>query len=544
MIFNLTDEQLKKIEYLVKCNHLYNFYNLENYDIKILEKISKEKKITYNDARSLYSVAFENLMNNGIEILEQAAFYDKNPFEKEATKSYYKCKELMRNSKIYFLDENQNATYEEKKQTIEKNMFKKMFEIIEVIKTHNEIFNYYELRKVGLEAVTEIEKQNLPLESTKSKINNYLANPTKDISVLVDAIAEYNMFIQDYWVKSMTPINQYKEGEKFKFLVHNITKGFPEELEFSNQYISTSLITDEINGLYLSGHYIYGEDLNRCGFILVPKNIISAQDKDTYTRNKATNDRALFLDNKAPYILSPETIEERCLNEANQLDEESISEQVNVYSEIVLKGFYPSGIFCITNGEKTLNDNYNMALKYSKKYELPLIDINQRIYRKIKGFAPLSEDEMLKLTHKVLKKITNVNFSLDIIPRKAYLKIGNLFNYMQDNNQFDENLFIKESEKIIRGEISKESYIDASDVIKWLNMLRKKEIMEEVKTDEFYECLMAYLNLYSDDKYIAELVRKIFIKLQYDINPDEIISMLDELKNSTRGYEEIKKRTK
>ncbi len=92
------------------------------------------------------------------------------------------------------------------------------------------------------------------------------------------------------------------------------------------------------------------------GVIWPPINIIAASDEDLHTYN-ATKDKDYLFPDRYSYIIvkTPEEIMELCLKRKEENDDD-IS-----WNEIVIEGFNPLGIFCLTDGSKKLDPKYNGA---------------------------------------------------------------------------------------------------------------------------------------------------------------------------------------
>lgn len=249
----------------------------------------------------------------------------------------------------------------------------------------------------------------------------------------------YNQYALCTWEKEMTRITDFKQGNPFKFIVHNLTKDDFDD-EFITPIVSASLITDKTMGVY--SYY----NTSRMGFILYPAQIIAADEKDCYTNNEDVNNPFQIT----PSIKLPNEIEKQCIEICTKINGEILSDENKIiYSEIVLSGFYPIAIYAITNGEKEIGYNYRRTINLNKKYDFPFIDIDKSIYRENNNLEPITIKEQKELCRDILylldindnklidkyyydiykefinlkkKQIYNSDTFLDIVERKIYTK--------------------------------------------------------------------------------------------------------------------------
>lgn len=236
----------------------------------------------------------------------------------------------------------------------------------------------------------------------------------------------------------MTDIKNYKSGEPFKFIVHNLTKDDFDD-EFITSVISASLITDKTMGVYN-----YWNN-SRVGFILFPDHIIAASEKDCYTNNE--NKDNLFKQQVS--IKTPKFIENYCIKTCKKINGEILSDEKEaIYSEIVMSGFYPIAIYAITNGEKEISNNYRRATQLNKKYLFNFIDIDKSIYRKKYNLEPITIKEQKELC-KDLLMLLNINYSEELI-NKYYKIIYEEFMNLKISNKYDSNKLLDIGKRLIK----------------------------------------------------------------------------------------------
>ena len=225
----------------------------------------------------------------------------------------------------------------------------------------------YNLSKISLKIIqiNELEKEkkeiikSLKYILTDEEINKYeidleLLFKKLDIEKIKDyLIGLQKIIIEDFKTK-ITNIEDYKKGDYFRLLCNSVNYTHYDEKRQKN-YTSASLLTPAHTNTYRSGF----------GFIMKPDNIICASKEDIHTDITAQNSEST-IDSIIPRIDSIEKIEDECKD----------------YSEILLEGFNPIGIFCLTDGSKTLNLNYLKAQELQKSFpNLKIIDIDLTLYK-------------------------------------------------------------------------------------------------------------------------------------------------------------------
>jgi hypothetical protein len=246
------------------------------------------------------------------------------------------------------------------------------------------------------------EEERTTIQSYKAELESMTS--TQDFKPEdVENISDYlnNISVKLFYQHQTDPKN-FINGESFMFTVHNLTSYTNIEATdefYRKNFISTSLITDKEMGLY---------GPNKVGFIYpVDSNVVASESKDVYSYN--TNDDAsqIFIGKyDKPTIKPPTQVEHECMKKTIEQTGEILnySKDSNVYSEVVLdiRDKKPSGIFCVTNGEKELNPNYAEAMRLSAEFNLPLVDIDMSVYRNKNGLPPITKNDKIQLTTNML----------------------------------------------------------------------------------------------------------------------------------------------
>ena len=259
----------------------------------------------------------------------------------------------------------------------------------------------------------------------------------------VEHIANYlNTISRRIFDQHQTLPKSFINGESFMFTVHNLTSNTNLKANdefYRKNFISTSLITDKEMGLY-------GQ--NKVGFIYTTdNNVIASESKDVYSYNTSDDNSQIFIGKyDKPTIKPPIQIEQECMKKTIKETGEILnySKNSNVYNEVVLdiRNKKPTGIFCITNGEKGFNPNYIAAEKLSTEFNLPLIDIDMSIYRSKSGLEPITENDKIQLVTNMLyiyyKELgQDIDYASRLtIAQNYYEEISESLIILKKNNQY------------------------------------------------------------------------------------------------------------
>lgn len=238
------------------------------------------------------------------------------------------------------------------------------FEVREIDQKYYKCRDLRSIAGTVINSINSMEKYQISLNpESKEELNkiqkelsDLLKQNQTDIDGFKTRIDKYNEYAMQVWNNYLTDAD-YEDGILFRNLVHNT--GLEIKGDFSTKYMSTSLMTDNIMGVY---------GTVRTGLIIKPKHIVSASYKDTYTNNNIEDEEELFKMGQA--IRLPQEIEELCMQETIRLNGELLNnEHVNVYPEIVVDDYEIEGIYYVTNGEGELNANYNRVKRMAEEKE-------------------------------------------------------------------------------------------------------------------------------------------------------------------------------
>ncbi len=213
-----------------------------------------------------------------------------------------------------------------------------------------------------LSSSDEINKINVEYEQALNDL---------DIDKMEKILNYINMVITNHWHEFITKPEDIEDAIKnnkpIYFLGHS-TNSTEFKTPFHSRFVSNSLLTNDLTDTYHGGY----------GFIIAPVNIVGAKSKDMHVDNDAQDVENIAFYSSIPLIDTPEKIIKECLDLKKENKKHKID--CKVYSEIVTDGFNPIGIFCITDGSKTLNSNYTNALKLHKSFSnLPFVEIDKTL---------------------------------------------------------------------------------------------------------------------------------------------------------------------
>ncbi|MDE5539045.1 MAG: hypothetical protein K2J20_00990, partial [Bacilli bacterium] len=213
------------------------------------------------------------------------------------------------------------------------------------------------------------------LADLKANIENTLLMPKMDKEALKRYIDLYNEYAQIIWTK-------YLDSNEDNNLVHNCSKGGFNLKDFDYSYsMSTSLITNKSAGLFKSA------ENNYYGFIIKPKRILAAEDRDVFAVNnsKGLDGRKFYNGDYASAIMLPWEIERKLVEKTVKANGQMLSyENENdknmyansFYSEVVLEEYEIIGVFFMSYGEGEMSLNYDEAYNMASINNLPLKEID------------------------------------------------------------------------------------------------------------------------------------------------------------------------
>lgn len=231
------------------------------------------------------------------------------------------------------------------------------------------------IEKYKIQLQPEAKEQ---LQQIQEDLKQLLGEDKTNIEAIQGRVNSFNEYATQIWNDYLTNVNDEKSTE-YRWVVHNLTKGVLEG-EFRDKYMSTSLITNNIMGVYGNSRY---------GLIIKPKHIVSASYEDTYTLNTRQDDEQLF--NVKPSLMLPQEIEDICIQQTIEANGEMLNySQASIYPEIVIDEYEIEGVYYISNGEKELAANYDRAKKVAEERGIPLIERDISKYREEHGLEPIT----------------------------------------------------------------------------------------------------------------------------------------------------------
>ncbi len=271
---------------------------------------------------------------------------------------------------------------------------------------------------------------------------------TKDINKMKNMLKSAQQAILQEWDNYFAKMDSMND-DNFTFIGHSVRS--PEfNGEFCSRYVSASLFNQDLTDTYQEGY----------GFILAPKNIVGACSQDMYVNNDAQDSELLLHYSIIQKIDHPKRIIDECLSLKKQNIEDG--NEKKVYSEIVLDGFEPIGIFCFTDGSKNLNHNYRAAKELQERF--PNLKIRSFDIMKRKKGTELVKVK-LSLVNNLRKRFDSDSLDIDVGRLSMYdyfleeyekLKQTKNFNEEQIETIFKKNrelldLFYKEPDYLFDG---------------------------------------------------------------------------------------------
>lgn len=256
-----------------------------------------------------------------------------------------------------------------------------------------------------------------------SKFNEEYDNAIyiRDIKKMKDMLDLVQQAILKEWDNYFGKIDSMTD-DNFAFIGHSV-RSYEFNKNFYSRYVSTSLFTQDLTDTYMCGY----------GFILAPKNIVGASSHDMYVNNDAEDSELLIRSSIIKPIDHPKKIIDECLNLKKQNIESGNPKRV--YSEVVIDGFEPVGIFCFTDGSKSLNLNYQSAKKLQEKF--PNLMIYSFDIMKRKKGTELDEIK-LSLINRLRKEFNPLCTEFDATSLSMYDYFFEEYEKLKQRNNFDE----------------------------------------------------------------------------------------------------------
>ena len=179
---------------------------------------------------------------------------------------------------------------------------------------------------------------------------SYLNEDVLNLEKMENLFLEIQNIILDDWKNNMSSIDGYKLGSPFKFVCHSVSNSNWSG-DYQGKFVSASLLTEQHNTTYNKPY----------GFIMNPNDIIMTSSEDLFIRNNSDDLDNIYLSGVLPTVKSLKNVTNNTI----------------YYNEVVLDGFNPIGIFCVTDGSKELNPYYIEALNLKNNFpNLPIIDLD------------------------------------------------------------------------------------------------------------------------------------------------------------------------
>ena len=259
-------------------------------------------------------------------------------------------------------------------------------------------------------------------KSIESFNNEYTkAIVAKDIDRMKQLLNQVQQLVLKEWEKYVGNIDDMTD-ENFRFIGHS-TSSYDYKGEFRTRFVSCSLFNQDINDTYRSGY----------GFIMSPNKIVGARSRDMYVMNDAIDEDHLVNYSSISKINHPKRLIEDCVKQK----EENIknNDNQNVYNEVAKDGFEPIGIFCFTDGSKTLDSNYNSALKLQEQF--PNLKVTTFDLLKARKGVYLKQTE-LKLINRLIKKNIDVSSEISLNNLERYRWFLEKFNELKNKENYTE----------------------------------------------------------------------------------------------------------
>ncbi len=215
---------------------------------------------------------------------------------------------------------------------------------------------------------------------------------TNNIDEMKRILDSAQTLILNHWKEYVTSIENFKQGDNFKFICHS-TDRINFNSEFYTRYVSTSLLSEKLMDTFREGF----------GFVFAPENIVGACSEDMYVYNGSDNEDNLLFYSTLKQIDAPERLIEECV-ELKKQNKENGNKQ-KVYNEVVIDGFKPIAIFCLTEGAKDLNHNYRYAHKLQEKFpNLKIIEIDTTYYKTDEDLFDAKKELMTAASERILER--------------------------------------------------------------------------------------------------------------------------------------------
>ena len=435
----LSEEMLSKIKNLIKG---YNYLRKEEIDAL------STNGINYYDFRSIIDSIARNFNINSDVML---------------------CNDGNFQLDVDLLNEVQNLC----RQYLQLNPTKEDRELLRIFRNKNDMFGLEQLINLVTQIKQTEDKMYLLRDLTNAKddyikdmqyfmneedINKFnleysQAIKEKNTDKMKQMLSQVQQLILKEWENYIGNIDTMSD-ENFCFLGHS-TSSAKYDGDFSSRYVSCSLFNQNVNDTYRSGF----------GFMMMPKNIVGANSGDMYVNNYSYDEEYLLSYSSIPKIHHPQRLIDECMKQKQENKEQNIKK--NVYSEVVIDGFSPVGIFCFANGAKGFDWEYKRAMELQKSF--PNLKVKTFDLMKVKS-GPELANMQLDLINSLRTQLTKNDYRIEMkdLPRyEMFLQkfdgLKKLDNYSEEDIEklYKYNLellssFDKEPDKLFDGNLKDE----------------------------------------------------------------------------------------
>ncbi len=263
-----------------------------------------------------------------------------------------------------------------------------------------------------------------------------------DLDALDTILKEMQKLIWKNWQEYLTDMSHFQMGGFFAFLGHS-TSSSKFDGEFQSRFVSCSLYTPEFTDTYRSGF----------GFILPPTHIVGAKGKDMYIKNNAKSVEGIADYTSIVQMDAPKKVLADCRSNREENRKNGVA--AKVYSEIVVDGFTPIGIFCFSDGSKNLNENYRHAQELKKQFpHLSVVDIDITRYHKDDVLYNISI-----LIKQIEYKLTGNYKEYPLAYCSHFIKFWNEFQSLKQKPDYSEEEIIQlylDNQKLLSWDITNE----------------------------------------------------------------------------------------
>lgn len=455
-------------------------------------------------------------------------FQDEKRETDEIFKSIPRSKDFHEDDDLVYV---RDTNVDEYKDMSIEELYDNVKKCLQIEKTYKKIYYVQNLREradATIKSITSIDEHetDVSIEDREKlgqlceELRGLTSQKKTDVNAIQNSIQSYNDVASKIWNTYLS-----NDAEQPRWLVHNLSRGVFEG-NFDKKYMSASLVTSKTMGLFRE---TIG---NNFGFIIKPKNIISASEHDTFTNNSPVINEYMevFPGGNTPPIKLPWEIQEECIKQTIDNSGEMLNyDNRTVYSEIVVDEFEIEAMYYRSNGEGELAPNYEAARKMAEERGIELKELDISKAREEQGLEPMTEGMQRQFLLNILRK----NFMREE-------QIEKTMGYRSINQSNIEELFIESHYKEFyerylqlrsNGEYTKEDILQAfRDITSDKEMeemncfysheesdIEKPKIEEVAQQEETGIWADRFKGWYGAIDRIPESARAKFIKMKSDI---------------------------